>query len=464
MQSEEGANMTKDEWQEAERRALWKYGGLTLLVDGYKISVQRQYATPYKSKLAVYVNGTFRGKWLVEDCEERRRFCYCVKHSLIKKNCPENKKKWFLKAMGKNEEDYAYYTYSPYYPSFAALRRQLVKNNQDIQLIWLDLATAWNETWTTYISPIFTAFCEVVQDVCDIIQRLWTEVIDPILASLVTSLTELWNTHLSPLFSDLIAVGGDAINAIATVIKALWDNVIDPLANWLLSTFGPVFTQVFNSVAGIVTNAIGIVADVLDIGLICLQAVIDFMRNVFEGDWEAAWQVVQDAVSDIWDVISDRIRGAINNIIGFVNGMISAIVSGLNTVINGLNSLSFDAPSWVTDLTGISSFGFNIGTVTAPQIPYLAQGAVIPANREFLAVLGDQSHGTNVEAPLDTIKQAVAEVMEDLQAGQMAGFEAVVSVLREILSAVYGIELTDEDVGRAVQRWQRKQAIATGGV
>ena len=51
--------------------------------------------------------------------------------------------------------------------------------------------------------------------------------------------------------------------------------------------------------------------------------------------------------------------------------------------------------------------GFNISTLTAPQIPYLAQGAVIPANREFLAVLGDQSHGTNVEAPLDTIKQAV---------------------------------------------------------
>ena len=30
--------------------------------------------------------------------------------------------------------------------------------------------------------------------------------------------------------------------------------------------------------------------------------------------------------------------------------------------------------------------------------------------------------------------------------------------------AKYGIELTDEDVGRAVQRWQRKQLIATGGV
>ena len=141
-------------------------------------------------------------------------------------------------------------------------------------------------------------------------------------------------------------------------------------------------------------------------------------------------------------------------------GDLSAVVTGINAVINALNGLSFDLP----DIFGGGHVGFHISTLTAPQIPYLAQGAVIPANREFLAVLGDQSHGTNVEAPLDTIKQAVAEVMEDLQAGQMAGFEAVVAVLREILFAVYGIELTDEDVGRAVQRWQRKQLTATGGV
>ena len=165
-------------------------------------------------------------------------------------------------------------------------------------------------------------------------------------------------------------------------------------------------------------------------------------------------------ISDIWNGIGETIKNAVNGIIGFINRMISAVVTGINAVINALNGLSFDLP----DIFGGGHVGFNISTLTAPQIPYLAQGAVIPANREFLAVLGDQSHGTNVEAPLDTIKQAVAEVMEDLQAGQMAGFEAVVAVLREILSAVYGIELTDEDVGRAVQRWQRKQLTATGGV
>ena len=179
--------------------------------------------------------------------------------------------------------------------------------------------------------------------------------------------------------------------------------------------------------------------------------------------WDAFWTGLSDRVGDIWNGIVNTVKGAVNSLIGFINGMISAVVGGLNSAIDALNSLSVDIPDWVP-VVGGNRLGFSIGHVTAPQIPYLAQGAVIPANREFLAVLGDQNHGTNVEAPLDTIKQAVAEVMEDLQAGQMAGFEAVVSVLQEILSAVYGIELTDEDVGRAVQRWQRKQAIATGGV
>ena len=45
------------------------------------------------------------------------------------------------------------------------------------------------------------------------------------------------------------------------------------------------------------------------------------------------------------------------------------------------------------------------------DIPQLAHGAVIPPNKEFLAVLGDQKSGTNVEAPLSTIKQAVMEAL-----------------------------------------------------
>lgn len=128
--------------------------------------------------------------------------------------------------------------------------------------------------------------------------------------------------------------------------------------------------------------------------------------------WNDAWTAVSDFVSDIWEGITDTIETAINGIIGLVNGMISAIVGGVNGVIGVLNGFGFDVPEWAQDKLGVERVGFNIDPITAPQIPYLAQGAVIPANHEFLAVLGDQTNGTNIEAPLATIQQALAEVTE----------------------------------------------------
>lgn len=128
--------------------------------------------------------------------------------------------------------------------------------------------------------------------------------------------------------------------------------------------------------------------------------------------WNDAWTAVSDFVSDIWEGITDTIETAINGIIGLVNGMISAIVGGVNSVIGVLNGFGFDVPEWAQDKLGVERVGFNIDPITAPQIPYLAQGAVIPANHEFLAMLGDQTNGTNIEAPLATIQQALAEVME----------------------------------------------------
>ena len=128
--------------------------------------------------------------------------------------------------------------------------------------------------------------------------------------------------------------------------------------------------------------------------------------------WNDAWTAVSDFVSDIREGITDTIETAINGIIGLVNGMISAIVGGVNGVIGVLNGFGFDVPEWAQDKLGVERVGFNIDPITAPQIPYLAQGAVIPANHEFLAVLGDQTNGTNIEAPLATIQQALAEVME----------------------------------------------------
>ena len=143
-----------------------------------------------------------------------------------------------------------------------------------------------------------------------------------------------------------------------------------------------------------------------------IGTVLDSAAADIQQGWNDAWTAVSDFVSDIWEGITDTIETAINGIIGLVNGMISAVVGGVNAVIGVLERiLGFDVPEWAQGALGArAGIGFNIDPITAPQIPYLAQGAVIPANHEFLAVLGDQTNGTNVEAPLETIQEALAEV------------------------------------------------------
>ena len=321
--------------------------------------------------------------------------------------------------------------------------------------IWQDLMSGIKTAWDTYGQPLMDGVILAFQNLEDLATLLWETIVKPILQNLISVLQQLWSYHLKPLWDDILLL----VASVANCLLDLWNNLLAPVAKWIIATFGPAFAEVFNAIADVVGVAVGAIADAIDLAVVVLRGLTDFLSAVFRGNWDAAWQAIGNTVNTVWDKMTNAIKTAVNGIIGFINRMISAVVTGINAVINALNGLSFDLP----DIFGGGHVGFNISTLTAPQIPYLAQGAVIPANREFLAVLGDQSHGTNVEAPLDTIKQAVAEVMEDLQAGQMAGFEAVVSVLREILSAVYGIELTDDDVGRAVQRWQRKQAIATGG-
>lgn len=62
--------------------------------------------------------------------------------------------------------------------------------------------------------------------------------------------------------------------------------------------------------------------------------------------------------------------------------------------------------------------GFNVGHWQAPQIPYLAQGTVVPPNKEFLAMLGDNKREPEVVSPLSTIEQAVKNAMSQMGGGQ----------------------------------------------
>ena len=133
-----------------------------------------------------------------------------------------------------------------------------------------------------------------------------------------------------------------------------------------------------------------------------LGGIIEFITGVFTGDWEKAWEGVKKIFKGIW-----------NSIIMVIESAINLIIKGINWMISKLNTIHFEIPDWVPIIGG-KSFGINIPLVSEVSLPRLATGAVIPPNREFMAVLGDQKHGTNIEAPLDTIQQAAAQAFAEM--------------------------------------------------
>lgn len=129
----------------------------------------------------------------------------------------------------------------------------------------------------------------------------------------------------------------------------------------------------------------------------------------FQGKFRDAWQKVKDVFSTggrIWSGIKEGIestfRAVVNAIIRGMNTIIAVPFNKINSLLNALRVKSF---------LGISPFlnMWGVNPLPVPQIPMLARGAVIPANRQFLAVLGDQRNGNNLEAPESLLRQIVRE-------------------------------------------------------
>lgn len=130
-----------------------------------------------------------------------------------------------------------------------------------------------------------------------------------------------------------------------------------------------------------------------------LGGIIQFIKGVFTGDMKSAFEGLKKVF-----------KGLINADIILVESFINTVIRALNWLIKQINKISFDVPDWVPGIGG-KTLGVNIPAISEKKLPRLATGTVIPPNKEFLAVLGDQKSGTNIEAPLATIEQAVANVL-----------------------------------------------------
>ncbi len=317
-----------------------------------------------------------------------------------------------------------------------------------LEWVWYNLLTpfaAWTvETFAPAVadtlSGAFSHLSTVLTPVGQHFTGLW-EAMQPVVAYIGDSV--LWALEQMQLcfgeLSRVVSEKGDRISAtfanLAEAVKAAWAMIQPAFDMW---------KQNWSQMSQLAGNAAGFVID-------ALHAMSEFLAGVFTSDWGRAWQG-----------ICQYVKGSVNTVIGFLNAMLSCAVTAINGIVTALNKLSFTVPDWVPGLGG-QTMGFGLKTVTAPQIPYLAKGAVLPANKPFLAMVGDQRHGTNVEAPLSTIQEAVALVMQDQTQAILAGFDASVGVQREILEAVLGIRIGDDVIATAVSRHQAKMAVMRGG-
>lgn len=193
---------------------------------------------------------------------------------------------------------------------------------------------------------------------------------------------------------------------------------------------GSVIPLVIAGIATVVTTVLALTGNLTEFARNLkdniLGGIIQFIKGAFTGDWNSAWDGVKKVFKGIW-----------NSIVIIAESAVNAIIKGLNWLISKINTIKFTVPSWVPGVGG-KSIGGHLSSLSEVHLPRLATGAVIPPNKEFLAVLGDQKSGTNIETPLATMVEAFKQAMEESGGGtttvviQLDGKEIARSTVKNI--------------------------------
>ena len=221
-------------------------------------------------------------------------------------------------------------------------------------------------------------------------------------------------------FKDIISNGANLKNTLLLIAGI----VATGLGFFFLT--GSVIPLVIAGIAAVVVAVLGLTGNLEEF---CqnlkeniLGGLIDFITGVFTGDWTKAWEGIKKVFKGIW-----------NGIVMILESAVNLIIKGVNWLIGKLNSLLENSLlAKGLDLIGIEFRG--IPQIPEVHIPRLAQGAVIPPNREFMAVLGDQKSGTNIETPLATMVQAFKQALAE--SGYGGSNEAVLVLDKEVLGKV----------------------------
>lgn len=130
-QGERRTVMNQEDWKRVQEALKSLMNTVKLKIDGYEVALVLVRIGTYKNAIAIFVNGVFEGKWLMEDCEERRRFYQKCERSLYKQSEVKKLPKKMQKEMLSKKYEY----YRSHWTSFGVLKKHLLQNNETIELI-----------------------------------------------------------------------------------------------------------------------------------------------------------------------------------------------------------------------------------------------------------------------------------------------------------------------------------------
>ncbi len=280
------------------------------------------------------------------------------------------------------------------------------------------------ETLLPVIVELLGVLLPPIMQIVQLILPLLLELLSPIIA-LLQPIIDL----LNPIIQAIMALIVPLMELLSFVLPPL-TAAITFLVEIVLAKMQGAFEAVANVISNVVNVAVSYVKNQIDILKNIFSNIVEFIKNVFAGNWRAAFENLKTIVSNIFQGMVNTVKTPINVIIGIINGLVSGVTSGINGVIGILNKLKIDVPKWVTDLTGVSTFGFNLSTVTAPQIPYLAEGGEVVG--EGSAIVGEAG------AELIDLPRG-ARVTPLTENGDPIGYNAVASKLDTMISLLAAI-------------------------
>ena len=317
------------------------------------------------------------------------------------------------------------------------------------------------------LTPIIQFICDIINlimpifaDIVDLINEVFgslTVIIEPLTSLLKELLTPI-SAILQPIMSILKIVFklvGDILSPIMELLAPLMEiltELLKPIFQ-VLTVIGDIIGAIFVPILQVVANIIrAIIIPIINALIAVFRVVAGVLQNVGEV-FGALFNAIRETLEDV----KKTMVKVVNWIADKIEWLVNAIIGGINAAIGLINKVHIKVPDGIPIIGG-KEFGFKIKELKTISIPRLAQGAVIPPNNEFLAMLGDQSHGTNIEAPLDTIKQAVAEVLAT------NGNQEVIQLLQQLIAVVESKNLVigDRAIGQANARYTNQQRIIRG--